>query len=74
MDLSQLFDETVGITGVVKLVDLDGPSVTLGLKGRFWHKREDVISRMRVYLQERIPEILEVEIDDPTQLDDTIIE
>lgn len=34
----------IGITGDVQLVDLDGPVVVLRLKGRFWHKRSDVVS------------------------------
>lgn len=33
----------VGITGDVELASLDGPIVVLRLKGRFWHKRSDVV-------------------------------
>lgn len=33
----------VGITGDVELASLDGPIVVLRLKGRFWHKRADVV-------------------------------
>lgn len=33
----------VGITGEVELASLDGPIVVLRLKGRFWHKRNDVV-------------------------------
>lgn len=33
----------VGITGDVQLASLDGPVVVLRLKGRFWHKRSDVV-------------------------------
>lgn len=33
----------VGITGDVEFVGLDGPIVVLRLKGRFWHKRADVV-------------------------------
>ena len=71
IDLAQLFDRSVGITGVVSLADLDGPFIKLRLTGRFWHKREDVLARLRVYLQQRIPEILEVDIEDESQLDDS---
>lgn len=37
-------NRNVGITGDVYLASLDGPIVVLGLAGRFWHKREDVVS------------------------------
>lgn len=37
-------NQNVGITGDVYLASLDGPIVVLGLAGRFWHKREDVVS------------------------------
>lgn len=33
----------IGITGEVELAELDGPVVVLRLKGRFWHKRTDVV-------------------------------
>lgn len=34
----------VGITGDVECASVDGPVVVLRLKGRFWHKRADVVS------------------------------
>lgn len=71
VELLQIFDETVGITGVAELADLDGPFVKLRLKGRFWHERSVVLARLANYLQMRIPEILEVEIEDVSQLDDS---
>eukprot|EP00271_Cylindrocystis_brebissonii_P017739 TRINITY_DN472_c0_g13_i1.p1 TRINITY_DN472_c0_g13~~TRINITY_DN472_c0_g13_i1.p1 ORF type:complete len:174 (+),score=10.35 TRINITY_DN472_c0_g13_i1:207-728(+) len=70
-ELLQLFDETVGITGVAELADLDGPFVTLRLRGRFWHERSLVLARLGHYLQTRIPEILEVSIENVDQLDDS---
>ena len=69
--LAQLFDTSVGITGQVDLAELDGPFVKLRLKGKFWHTRATVVARIGNYLKNRIPEILEVEIEDEDQLDDS---
>lgn len=63
-------NRNVGITGRVELASLDGPIVVLRLRGRFWHKRTDVFARVSAYLQERIPEICDLEIEDPEQLND----
>ncbi|MED6192187.1 hypothetical protein PIB30_007716 [Stylosanthes scabra] len=70
-ELGQIFDASVGITGEVELAELDGPFVKISLKGRFWHKRSDVVARLANYLKQRIPEILEVDIEDEKQLDDS---
>ncbi|BAF25412.1 uncharacterized protein [Oryza sativa Japonica Group] len=70
-ELGQLFDTSVGITGQVDLAELDGPFVKLRLKGKFWHTRATVLARIGNYLKNRIPEILEVEIEDEKQLDDS---
>ncbi|CAD6224472.1 unnamed protein product [Miscanthus lutarioriparius] len=70
-NLGQLFDKSVGITGQVDLAELDGPFVKLRLKGKFWHTRATVVARIGNYLKNRIPEILEVEIEDEKQLDDS---
>ncbi|KQJ90705.1 uncharacterized protein LOC100844417 [Brachypodium distachyon] len=70
-ELAQLFDTSVGITGQVDLAELDGPFVKLRLKGKFWHTRATVVARIGNYLKNRIPEILEVEIEDENQLDDS---
>ncbi|XP_057868976.2 uncharacterized protein LOC131075980 isoform X2 [Cryptomeria japonica] len=67
-EFMQLFDPAVGIT---ELAELDGPFLKLRLKGRFWHKRSTVLARLGTYLQKRIPEILEVDIEDEAQLDDS---
>ncbi|KAJ6945578.1 protein PAM71 [Populus alba x Populus x berolinensis] len=69
--LGQIFDSSVGITGQVELAELDGPFVVISLKGRFWHERSMVLARIGNYLKQRIPEILEVEIEDEKQLDDS---
>lgn len=60
----------VGITGGVDFVEMDGPTVVLSLKGRFWHKRTTVLDRVANYLQSRIPEIIDVVVEDEWQLTD----
>ncbi|XP_051114793.1 uncharacterized protein LOC127240269 isoform X2 [Andrographis paniculata] len=67
-ELAQLFDTSVNIT---ELAELDGPYVKISLSGRFWHKRSTVLARLGNYLKQRIPEILEVDIEDEKQLDDS---
>ncbi|KAL7560091.1 hypothetical protein ACA910_016149 [Epithemia clementina (nom. ined.)] len=74
-ELGTLFGYTaenrgVGITGGVDYVELDGPSVVVRLKGRFWHQRTTVLDRVANYLQQRIPEIVDVTVEDPWQLTD----
>ncbi|PRQ44098.1 hypothetical protein RchiOBHm_Chr3g0475481 [Rosa chinensis] len=71
VEFGQLFDTSVGMTGQVDLADLDGPFVKISLKGRFWHERSLVLARLANYLKQRIPEILEVDIEDEKQLDDS---
>ncbi|XP_004248220.2 uncharacterized protein [Solanum lycopersicum] len=70
-ELAQLFDTTVGITGKAELAEVDGPYVKLRLSGKFWHTRSTVVARLGNYLKQRIPEILEVDIEDEKQLDDS---
>ncbi|OIT32086.1 PREDICTED: uncharacterized protein LOC109207819 [Nicotiana attenuata] len=70
-ELAQLFDTSVGITGKAELAEVDGPYVKLRLSGKFWHKRSTVVARLGNYLKQRIPEILEVDIEDEKQLDDS---
>jgi hypothetical protein len=60
----------VGITGDVELASLDGPCVVLRLKGRFWHKKSDVLARVAAFIVKEIPEICDVSIEDVAQLDD----
>nr|GEV62651.1 multidrug efflux pump subunit AcrB like [Tanacetum cinerariifolium] len=68
---SHLFDTSVGMTGVAELAEVDGPFVKIRLKGRFWHERSLILARLGNYLKERIPEILQVDIEDEKQLDDS---
>eukprot|EP00980_Cylindrotheca_fusiformis_P016797 scaffold5064_cov121-Cylindrotheca_fusiformis.AAC.11 len=60
----------VGITGGVDFVEMDGPVVVLRLKGRYWHQRTTVLDRVANYLQSRIPEIIDVVVEDEWQLTD----
>ena len=40
----------VGITGEIELVEIDGPSIQVALKGRFWHATDTVMMRVvKVY-------------------------
>ncbi|KAK4420619.1 hypothetical protein Salat_2012400 [Sesamum alatum] len=71
VELAQLFDTSVNITGKAELAEVDGPYVKISLSGRFWHKRSTVLARLGNYLKQRIPEILEVDIEDEKQLDDS---
>lgn len=59
----------VGITGEVDFVDLDGVSIIVDLKGRFWHDRKMVLARVEKAIQKRIPECFEVRVRDPRQLE-----
>ena len=58
----------VGITGLVEFVELDGPTVVVRLKGRFWHQRSRVVERVSCYVLERIPECVDVIIEDAAQV------
>jgi hypothetical protein len=60
----------VGVTGELSFVSLEGPEVTLALKGAFWHKRSTVLGRAAMWLNARIPEIVEVRVAEPSELDD----
>ncbi|XP_057461814.1 uncharacterized protein LOC130752040 isoform X2 [Actinidia eriantha] len=71
VEFEHVFDTSAGMTGVAELAELDGPFVKIGLRGRFWHKRSTILDRLANYLKQRIPEILEVDIEDEKQLDDS---
>jgi len=59
-----------GITGMVDFVEIAGPEVILRLSGAFWHRRETVLGRAAMYLNARIPEIVEVNVEDASELED----
>ena len=69
---SDSFWETasIGITGEISLVEVDGPEVYLSLSGKFWHTRSFVLGRAAMYLNARIPEIMRVSVLDPDELND----
>ena len=58
----------VGITGGVDFLYLDGPSVVVRLKGRFWHLRTTVLERVGAYIKGRIPEVIDVMVEDEWEL------
>ena len=63
--------ETICIQTIgVDFVDFDGPSVILKLHGRFWHQRPTVLNRVGKYIQGRIPEVVDVMVEDPYELTD----
>jgi len=62
----------IGITGDVELVDFEGPFVTIGLSGRFWHRRRTVLQRVGAHLSARIPELVEVTLVDANMAEDLI--
>ena len=62
--------QSVGITGEIRFVCLDGPEVTLALEGKFWHRRETVLGRAAVWLNAMMPEITDVRVLDPEELED----
>jgi hypothetical protein len=53
----------VGITGWIELVEVDGPTVSVRLGGRFWHATDTVMLRVESFIKIRIPEVIEVLLD-----------
>ena len=49
--------------GEIDLVEVDGPTVVVSLKGRFWHATDTVMLRVESFIKNRIPEVLEVKLD-----------
>ena len=52
-----------GITGEIELVEIDGPILRIALRGRFWHATDTVMMRVQSYCMQRIPELIDVELD-----------
>eukprot|EP00977_Amphora_coffeiformis_P010707 scaffold2510_cov169-Amphora_coffeaeformis.AAC.58 len=61
---------SIGITGSVSLVEIEGPEVTLRLDGEFWHKRNTVLGKAAIWLNACMPEIMHVGVEDQSQLED----
>lgn len=49
--------------GEIDLVEVDGPTIVVSLKGRFWHATDTVMLRVESFIKNRIPEVLEVVLD-----------
>jgi hypothetical protein len=61
---------SIGVTGSIDFAELCGPEVTLALQGKFWHRRETVLGRAAMWLNARMPEIVEVTVADMEELND----
>ena len=63
---------SVGITGEIELVELDGPVVYVKISGAFWHRRDTVLENARTYLLAEIPELIDVDVLNPDDLLDEV--
>mmetsp|Transcript_13341 Transcript_13341/g.28627 ORF Transcript_13341/g.28627 Transcript_13341/m.28627 type:complete len:249 (+) Transcript_13341:187-933(+) len=61
---------SVGITGEIEFVSLEGPEAVLSLTGKFWHRRETVLGKAAMYLNARIPELTSIQVSSPSELAD----
>ena len=61
---------SIGITGCLDFVEIDGPEVILKLSGAFWHRRDTVLGRAAMWLNACIPEIVHVNVADAEELQD----
>jgi hypothetical protein len=55
--------KAVGITGEIEFTDVDGPSIVISLRGRFWHATDTILMRIESFVKQRIPEVISVELD-----------
>ena len=44
-------------------MDVDGPTVYIALRGRFWHATDTVVLRVENYVKQRVPEVVAVLLD-----------
>ena len=49
--------------GEIELIDIEGPTITVALKGRFWHATDTVMMRVESFIRNRMPEVVEVILD-----------
>ncbi|KAL7478251.1 hypothetical protein ACHAW6_004023 [Cyclotella cf. meneghiniana] len=61
---------SVGITGSIELVALEGPACQLALTGKFWHKRVTVLGKAAMYINARLPELTSITVSSPEDLED----
>lgn len=59
---------SIGVTGELDFVELQGPQVILSLHGKFWHRRETVLGRAAMWLNACMPEIVEVNVENQEEL------
>ena len=55
--------QAVGISGKIELIEIDGPTIKVALNGRFWHATDTVMLRVKSFIQNRIPEVIDVVLD-----------
>jgi hypothetical protein len=60
----------IGITGRIRLAEVEGPTVRVNLEGDFWHKRATVLGKAALWLHACMPEIMHVEVADIEDLED----
>ncbi|KAL7533358.1 hypothetical protein ACHAXR_005181 [Thalassiosira sp. AJA248-18] len=61
---------SVGITGSIEFVSLEGPEAILTLSGKFWHRRQTVLGKAAMYLNARMPELTSIQVSSPDEISD----
>lgn len=44
-------------------MEVDGPTLKVALKGRFWHATDTVMLRVESFVKQRLPEVIDVILD-----------